>query len=246
MKKLTQLKPLKNLSLVDKVELRLLDFFKENKLVPGDSIPKEMEFAEALGVSRTVIREAVLRLRTLGLVESKKHRGMILTQPDFIINFERILDSNLLGDEALKDIFELRLILEMGMADLLFARKTDEDITELNTIVTKQEQEETDTTIFSLENEIAFHGKLYRIAKNNTLQRFQELLLPVFKYVNDHKLPNIDYEYSQQFVTHRDLINHLKEGTPDSFRMAMRQHLEPHFDKILGGINDLNPRGTKY
>ena len=234
MKKLTELKPLKNLSLVDKVELRLIDYFKENKLIAGDSIPKEMEFAEALGVSRTVVREAFLRLRTLGLVESKKHRGMILTQPDFIINFERVLDSNLLGDEALKDIFELRLILEMGMADLLFARKTDEDIAELDAIVTKQEVEETDTSIFSLDNEIAFHGKLYRIAKNSTLQRFQELLLPIFKYFHENKLPNSDkFKYSQKFVTHRDLLNHLNVGTPDSFRIAMRQHLEPHFDRIL-------------
>lgn len=236
MKNLSKLKPLKNLSLVDKVELRLIEFFKENKLSAGDAIPKEMEFAEALGVSRTVVREAILRLRTLGLIESKKHRGMILTQPDFIVNFERVLDSNLLGDEALKDIFELRLILEMGMADLLFARKTDVDIAELDAIVTKQEVEGSDTTIFSLEDEVAFHGKLYQIAGNSTLRRFQELLLPVFEYVHEQKLPNVDYEYSDKFITHRDLLNQLDKGTPDSFRIALRRHLEPHFERILKEI----------
>jgi len=233
MKKLTKIQPLKSLSLVDKVELRLVDYFKENKLVAGDAIPKEMEFAEALGVSRTVVREALLRLRTLGLIESKKHRGMILTQPDFILNFERVVDSNLLSDDTLKDMFELRLILEMGMADLLFARKTDKDLEELDSIVAKQEKEETDTSFFSLENEIAFHGKLYEIAGNSTLQRFQQVLLPVFQYVHKNKLPNKEYNYSQKFVTHRDLLNHLKEGSPTSFREALRQHLEPHFDQIL-------------
>ena len=84
---LKKMKPVDTLSLVDKVELRLLEFFKENNLGPGDSIPKELDFASSLGVSRTVIREALLRLRTLGLVESKKHRGMILKQPDIINNF---------------------------------------------------------------------------------------------------------------------------------------------------------------
>ena len=111
--KLEKIEPIDNLSLVDKVEARILAFFKENGLRPGDAIPKELEFAESLGVSRTVVREALLRLRTLGLVESKKHRGMILTQPDVVGSFERVLDPTILDESTLKNLFELRLILEM-------------------------------------------------------------------------------------------------------------------------------------
>ena len=88
-----KIKPVDTLSLVDKVELRLMEFFSENQVKPGDSIPKEMEFAESLGVSRTVIREAFLRLRALGLIESKKHRGMIFTQPDVLNGFAKVLGS---------------------------------------------------------------------------------------------------------------------------------------------------------
>lgn len=231
-KNYTKIAPLKNLSLVDKVELRLIDFFKKNNLVPGDSIPKEMEFAESLGVSRTVVREAFLRLRTLGLVESKKHRGMILTQPDFIDNFERVLDPKLLGNEALKNLFELRLILEMGMADSLFARKTEKDLDELEKIVMKEEAKGIDNTVFSLEHEIEFHGKLYQIARNVTLQRFQVLLLPIFEFVHDQE--EIDDGYKPMVaITHRNLLDNLKVGTPETFRTAMRHHLDPHFHRIL-------------
>src|SRR5699024_10677796 len=142
MKKHKNLKPVETLTLVDRVELTLLDFLKENELEPGDRIPKEIELAESLNVSRTVIREALSRLRTLGLVESKKHRGMILVEPDFINNFERILDSGLLGSTTLQNLFELRLILEMGMADFLFENKTARDLEELEEIVKKEEAEE--------------------------------------------------------------------------------------------------------
>jgi len=238
MKKLTKIAPLENISLVDKVEIRLQEYFKENKLKIGDSIPKELEFAEAMGVSRTVIREALLRLRTIGVIESKKHKGMVLTQPDIIQIFEKAIGYNLFGEQALRDIFELRLILEMGMVDLLFARKTQKDLDELDKIVSKQEDEEKNTSVFSLENEIAFHGKLYEMSNNMTLQRFQDLLLPVFQYVHDTMLPKAkDFEYSAgYFVTHRDLLNLLIEGSPESFRIAMRQHLEPHFNKALTKI----------
>tara|TARA_R110002072_G_scaffold202907_1_gene360872 strand:- start:7953 stop:8672 length:720 start_codon:yes stop_codon:yes gene_type:complete len=226
--------PLGNLSLVDKVEIRITDYIKKNKFEVGDSIPKEIEFAEALGVSRTVIREAFSRLRTIGIIESKKHKGMIISHPDFIQNFEKVLDSNLLEDETLKDIFELRLVLETGMVDLVFFRKTDQDLIDLEKIVSKMEVRTPDSTIFSLENEVAFHGKLYEMSGNKTLQRFQNLLLPVFQHVHDHKLSQSEsYEYSNKFITHRELLNYLKTNDIKKFKKGLRTHLEPHFNRVL-------------
>jgi DNA-binding FadR family transcriptional regulator len=206
------IKPIDTLSLVDKVEIRLLEFFKNNNLKPGDPIPKELEFSESLGVS-----------------------GMVLTEPDIINNFARILDPTLLGTGILKNLFELRLILEMGMADFLFERKTQKDLDDLEEIVVKEEEQESDQSHFSLDKEIAFHGKLYQISNNKTLQGFQQLLLPVFEYVHLKNTPqDFKHRYSSgHFVTHRMLMDNIKIGTPETFRNAMRHHLEPHFDSIF-------------
>jgi len=237
MKKRLVIAPLTNLSLVDKVELSLTDYIKKNKLKIGDSIPKEMEFAEALGVSRTVVREAFSRLRTIGMIVSKKHSGMVISQPDIILNIEKVFDLKLLSDVSLMHIFELRLILEMGMIDLVFERKTEEDLIELEEIVTRMELENKDTSIFSLENEVAFHGKLYQMSGNTTLQRFQNILLPVFQYVHAHKLSDSDtYMYAKKFVTHRELFNYLKQNDIELFKVGMRKHLEPHFDRIFNKV----------
>lgn len=234
MKNRIVIEPLKNLSLVDKVEISLTDYIKKNKLKIGDSIPKEMEFAEALGVSRTVVREAFSRLRTIGIIDSKKHAGMVLSQPDIILNIEKVFDTKLLGDSTFKDIFELRLILEIGMIDLIFERKTEKDIIELEKVVSNMEKEKKDTTIFSLDNEIAFHGRLYQMCGNSTLQRFQDILLPIFQYVHAHKLSDSDYYmYAKKFVSHRELLNYLKQDDRELFRIGMRKHLQPHFDRVL-------------
>ena len=234
MKNRVGLKPLTNLSLVDKVEISITEYIKSNKLEEGDTIPKEMEFAEALGVSRTVVREALTRLRTIGIIDSKKHKGMVLSQPDFIENFAKIMETNLVGDDTLKDIFELRLIMEMGMVDLVFARKTDEDLVELGEIVDQMEKGKTESHVFSLKNEVAFHGKLYEMSGNKTLHRLQNILLPVFQYVHDHKLDDAKtYMYKKKFVTHRELLNYLKEGNKEKFRKGLARHLEPHFDRVL-------------
>lgn len=234
------IKPVETLSLVDKVEISLLEYFKRNKLTAGDPIPRELDLASALGVSRTVVREALLRLRTLGLIDSKKHRGMVLTEPNIINSFERIMDPSLLGMNILKNLFELRLILEMGMADFLFERKTQEDIEELEEIVEAEENSTVDKNFFSLDKEIAFHGKLYQMSNNKTLQRFQHLLLPAFEYVYLKNNPeNSSFKYSTgKFITHRMLLDNIKVGTPETFRNAMRQHLEPHFETVFQNGQD--------
>lgn len=162
------MKPLENFSLVDRIEQHIVQYIKENDLKPGDPLPKEMQLAEWLGVSRTAIREAMLRLRTLGLIESKKHRGMVLKEPDLINSIERILNPQMLDEQTLKDLFEFRLMFEMGLVEFIFARKTEQQVLELEEIAKSANYQYMDN-YFSLEDEFAFHSALYKMAGNETL-----------------------------------------------------------------------------
>jgi DNA-binding FadR family transcriptional regulator len=226
-----KLVPIDTTSLADRVEKELIDYLLENKFKVGDSLPTEMELTEMLGVSRTVIREALLRLRMMGLIESRKKKGMVVTHPDFLNVFERTIFPTLMEKEKLKDIFELRMALEIGMADLIFLRVKKEDIETLEKIV---ETEPTDTSsyLFDIKQEISFHGKLYDITSNDTLKRFQHILLPVFKYVHESGILNKPI-ITKRGVSHRDLVEIIKNGNPDAFRVAMREHLDTHFQRIF-------------
>jgi len=156
-------------SLVDKVENNLVNLLLDKKLKIGDPIPKEIELAQALGVSRTVIREALLRLRLMGLIESKKKKGSVITSPDLFAILNKSMNPHILDQDTLKEMFEIRLIMEIGMADFLFQRVTKKDIAELKEIV-RNEPPVAQYHLFNIEHEIAFHGKLYEIAGNQTLK----------------------------------------------------------------------------
>ena len=125
-------------SLVDKVEASLVELLLERKLRVGDVIPKEIELSEALGVSRTVIREALTRLRLMGLIESKKKKGSVITSPDLFGMMSKSMNPHILDQDTLREIFEIRLVLEIGMADLIFKHITREDIEELKKIVSNE------------------------------------------------------------------------------------------------------------
>ena len=218
-------------SLVDRVESKLVELLQQRKLQVGDSIPTELELCGALGVSRTVVREAMLRLRMMGLIESKKKKGAVITSPDLFGILSKSMNPHILDEGTLKEIFEIRLVLEIGMADFLFQRITKEDLKELRKIVNK-EPEVAQDHLFNIDHEIAFHGKLYDITGNETLKKFQDMLLPVFDYVHHSGLlgkPTL----LKKFVSHKGLVDILEHGTPEEFRNAMRNHLENHFLRIF-------------
>jgi DNA-binding FadR family transcriptional regulator len=216
-------------TMADIVELRLREFLKKKAFKPGDALPKELELAEALDVSRNVVREALSRLRMLGMIESKKKRGTILAEPDIMNGFERVMDPLLLDQKTLQDLFELRLVLEMGLADLLFARITTKGIEELEKIVEKEVNKIQQP--FRLKFEIDFHSKLYQMTGNETFFRFQNILLPVFEYVvkEEQKLTG---KAKVGKVTHRDLLELIKKGKPEDFRKGMKEHLAPHYERV--------------
>ena len=225
------LKAIDTSTLVDRVEAKLVELLQSRQLKLGDSIPKEVELAEAIGVSRTVVREALLRLRMMGLIESKKKKGSVITSPDIFGNLSKSMNPHLLDDRTLRDVFELRLVLEVGMADLLFHRIRREDIDALREIV-REEPPDAEDRLFNVQHEIDFHGRLYEITGNETMRKFQKMLLPVFEYVHQSGLLKKPAA-SKKFISHKGLVEILENGTPEEFRNAMRNHLDNHYARLL-------------
>lgn len=219
-------------SLVDKAENSIINYIKLNKLQVGDILPKELDLAEQLGVSRTVIREALLRLKTIGFIESKKHKGAVITNPDVLGSLKKIFHPSILHTDTLKDLFEMRLALEIGIADFIVNNITDQDIIELEqlseTIVSG------DTALpWSIDDETVFHGKLYQISGNSIVLELQEMLIPIFQYV--HNSGVLEKPIVQgEFITHRELVEVLKKRDASAYRQAIRTHLNNHFARILG------------
>ena len=222
------LEPLTSYTMADRVETHLREYIRKKGFKPGDLLPKELEIAQALGVSRNIVREALSRLRMLGMIESRKRRGMVLATPDILGALDRVLDPHILTQELRQELYELRLILEVGMADLLFARKTEKDLVKLEKIVEKESKARNEQERINCD--IEFHATLYHIAGNTTISRFQKMLRPVFDHVMEYEAEH--GHLARGKVTHRDLVQTLRTGTPGKFREDMRLHLSPHFEHV--------------
>jgi len=218
----------KSAGLVDQAVLKLREYILSKAYKPGDILPGEIELAEHLGVSRTIIREALSRFRMFGIVDSRRRRGMVLQSPDFLKGLDLALAAAWLGVGTLRELFEFRLMLEIGLADLLFEKKSDKLIKKLSRIIEKEEQASSESERMKADAE--FHSALYAATDNQTLIRFQDILYPLFNQYASKKVK----AFSKPIVNHSRLLQELEAGSTASFRLAMRHHLEPYFQVQAG------------
>ena len=228
-----------DVTLVEQTQRDILKYISQN----GNSsrLPKEQEFVELLGVSRVVVREALSRLRAVGIIETKRKKGTVVVVPEVFGVLKSIVASGLLDKDTLRDLYQLRLMLEIGMADFIYMNRTDAQMEELDRIVAEE---------VSLSNEMAtaddmdqryaiakqltdvdvrFHSKLFEMTGNKSLIDFQYILRHLFTLY----YPKIRTDYhSRTLVSHVSLYNILRTSTPDAFRMGMRLHLKTQFDNM--------------
>lgn len=212
----------------------------------GDGVLlKEQDFAENLGVSRVVVREALSRLRALGIIETRRRSGSRIIAPDVFGVVKTVIDAGALSHETLKDLFEFRLMLEVGAADFIFRGRTPGYISRLEGIVAAEVgssmslmgngsgEDELESARTILKSDLEFHKVLMEMTGNKSLIHFQEILSRLFSIYT----PEIRRDFlTKDIISHNALLRILKEGTPDEFRMAMHLHLSPLFkeeDKLL-------------
>jgi|GEM_PF-4741263 len=65
------------------------------------------------------------------------------------------------------------------------------------------------------------HRKSYEITGNESMKKFQKMLLPVFDYVHHSGLLGRSM-HLRKFVSHKELLDILDKGIPELFRKAMR------------------------
>lgn len=226
-----ELQPLQSLTLADMVEQQILDFIRQLNLKPGEHLPKEIELAEKLQVSRNIIREALSRLRMMGIIDSRKQRGMVVGQTRLDRVLSKMIDPQFMLAQDADNLFELRLVIELGLAELLYSRRTPELQARLEAIVRREEAAPGDLQV-ALQADAEFHCAIYQATRNQLLNLLQGLVQEFFRQNRQKNFNPRRFEPGQGTANHRDILDVLAAGGPEEYRAVMRRHLAPHFSEL--------------
>jgi GntR family transcriptional regulator, transcriptional repressor for pyruvate dehydrogenase complex len=141
---------------------------------PGTQLPTEAEYVESLGVSRTVVREAVARLAAEGLVEARQGKGVFVSDTARYQAFQITRDEL----ENLTDVIallELRLGVETEMAGLAAERRAEVDLMDMRRQLRILGQSDVSMDR-SVNAEVAFHRAIAKASHNQYYTKLIEFL----------------------------------------------------------------------
>lgn len=207
----------------DKAKTDLLELITvKKKYKPGDKLPNENDLAAELGVSRTTLREAIQYLRTQGVLEIQRGKGTFVSEKS-VADEEFGFDELNVMHIKIKDLYELRMMLEPDMAYYATKRATDKEIGEIIEIGEKLEQESKETVENPVLNE-KFHIAIAKASHNEFGIKLMEIinkaLVKAFQENSQKQILFVDV-----MDDHKMIMNYLKLRDGDGVREAMRLHM---------------------
>jgi GntR family transcriptional regulator, transcriptional repressor for pyruvate dehydrogenase complex len=222
-------------TLTDQAIESLLGLLHDGKLKPGDRLPPQRELASLMGLSATVVREAVRGLASMKVVEVVHGRGAYVRQvsPKDLIRPEALF--SVLDHETLLHAIEVRAILEVEVIALAAERHTPDDLMEMERALSKIER-----ALASgrdpLMHSPAFHAALAAATHNPVLTEiikpFIELMARGARIIS----ANVPHAVEREWASHSELYEAIRAGDPELARARMRAHLEEAKHLVLQGF----------
>lgn len=165
-----QVKPQKGYEMVmNQIKQRIVS----GELAPGAKMESVVDLAASFGVGRSTIREALSALKAMGWVDIRQGGGTYVADELPKEPAGSAEESILQRAESLREILEVRKVLETGCAALAARHRTDEDVRELDAILRHMEAHLADEARGE-EADVRFHLAIARATHNTLLLQLME------------------------------------------------------------------------
>jgi GntR family transcriptional repressor for pyruvate dehydrogenase complex len=211
---------------------RVLNVFKEalitGKLKPGDRIPSEMELSRSLSMSRGSVREAMKILDAFGIVEIRRGDGTYIARSDHKVVFDPLLFSLILSNANVKELVELRELMEFAIVKLIIAHAGDSELRNIEqTIFQMQELIENYSEIGVdelVQSDLAFHSAMGDAAQNRLVKK-------IYSFVMDFFEPSIRLTHEKERGGRTALFHHR-----NIFEALMKKNVEAAIEAVEASI----------
>jgi GntR family transcriptional repressor for pyruvate dehydrogenase complex len=208
----------------DRVEDHVRRLIESGTLHPGDRLPAERELARALGVSRPTVRSGLKALAAMGIVHSRRGAGTFIADgpPDLGRGPLGLLAA--LHGFTPDEMFEARLLLEVGVAGLAAEHAQAEELATMAEELTEMFATAGDPLEF-LVHDVRFHRALAAGCGNRVLAALVEMVAAQF-YEQRRRTVGRARDLRESAELHRKIFRAVRSGQASAARETMAEHLK--------------------
>lgn len=221
------------MKLVDEVQQKIREMILKKEFDENGYLPSEGELCKKLGVSRATVREAVRSMEVRGFVKRVHGKGIMVVDNSVKAVARSISDMMSLGDYTIRELLEVRRIIEIQAAGLAAKRATPKDIEALRNALEKMERAtQMDDQYF--QSDLDFHMILVQAANNHLLSAIvSAYTLLLKKLIIESSQTN--YVIEQKYHYHRNIFECITKGDDEGASRCMRIHLDATWENLKTG-----------
>jgi DNA-binding FadR family transcriptional regulator len=198
--------------------------------LPGEYLESEQRLAEAHGVSRTVMREALMLVSTKGLIVIRHGRGAeVRPREDWNIFDSSVIEALNAGGGVgpiLEDLLETRRCIEVPVAELAARRGGDEPADKLMECTVAMDAALADPIQY-FSHDVEFHRQLFLAAGNQVIIRLMDPVRELLMTARRHVVSVASQQGLRESNDgHRAIAAAVRDRDPEAARAAMLMHLE--------------------
>ncbi len=219
--------------LSDQVAELLAAEIRGGRLAPGAKLPPEARLVEQFEVSRTVVREAVSQLKSLGLVDSRQGSGVYVSAsvPFAPLNFDA---RHAVSKEAVVQMVEVRRALEAEVAALAAQRRSHAELERIQQAVKALDQA-VQAGHDGVEEDVQFHRAIADAARNpfliSTLDYLAQFLRGATRVTRANEARRADFA-AQVRGEHAAIVAAITAGDAAQARQAAGDHMNNAIRRI--------------
>lgn len=213
---------------------QLLHLIDKGEFPVESRLPSERDLAEKFKVSRPSVREALIALEVVGVVQIKMGSGVYVCKPEQVRQKGRRESKVEAKEFAPFELIQARLLIESEIASQAALCRTDQDVELLDALLA-QMTERSEHNQNPLESDREFHAVLARASGNQVLASMVEQMFDARMGVLFSRLSNYfdtRATWDQAIKEHRAILRAVKARNPEKARLAMRHHMERAYKRF--------------
>lgn len=222
------IQPIQKINVVEQVFEQMQGLLIEGTWKPGDKLPSENELSDSFGVSRMTIRQAMQKLKALGMIETRTGSGSYVRELSPEDSLNELIPLLYVGKPSQIQVFQFREMIESESVRIAATAADEKSLNQLEEMLGKMKKASEEDNLKAFSNyDLKYHMIIVKLTDNPMIIKAYDILKNVLTESMISVIEKMKYKPALGF--HRRILDAMEDRDATLAEKLMREHIRQNY-----------------